>query len=198
MNFLVLEIFIKKEEKKRLYDKIEFLNGELVDLGGSSKINFHIMKPDLDYGITVNCKDKTEALRVRDYLYAKSGVFVAIHLRERKNSESVRNFIDVYNTKEQFNHFKSFYEEYMKMERQDRYLHFHSLVFNLISESKDIENSLKLIRKYIRLFNNEWTDEGQLRTILVSLKAFKNNPILKNDLESILLRVKKLSGQTNI
>lgn len=192
------DFYKKREDKKRLSDNIEFLHGEMVDLGGSSKINFHIMRPDLDYGIKIRCKDKNEAIRVREYLYASTGIYVAVHKRVRQNSDDIRNFIDVYNSQKQFNEFKRFYEETSKLERQDRYLKFHELVFATLSETVDIDASLRKIRKYVRLYNNTWTDEGQLRTILVSLKSFLNHPILKEDLEAIMNRVKILSKQKNI
>lgn len=187
--------YTKRTPKTKRISELEFVNGELIDLGGK-KINFHIMPRDKDDAIIVNCKTKEQARKLGKFVYSQA--FVVVHTKKRNQSKPIREFVDYYSDVNQFNQYKEFYDRIQELEGQERYTEFHELIFQILNTSQDLDLSLRKIRKYVRLFDHSWTESGQLRTILVSLKAFRNNIILQETLNGIKDRLKTITGQDKI
>lgn len=189
------KFYTKREPKTKRISELEFIQGELIDLGGK-KINFHITPPNSDYALVIDCKSKEEARRVRNYVYSEA--YILVHTKKSKKSKTIREFLDVYTDEAQFEEIKKFYSSFQSLEGHARYMEFHNFIYSELKKTNDLEKALKKIRKYIRLFDNSWTESGQLRTILVSLKSFRKNEILEETLNRITNRLKELTGQNKI
>jgi hypothetical protein len=188
------KFYTKKNQRTRRISNLIFLNGELNELGGKN-VNFHITTTDSDYAKTIDCDSKEEARRVRDFILSR--VFISVEKSSTATSECYK-FIDVYNTEIQYRKYQDFFNLIQSKGGVERYSTFHNVVFNELNQSVDTDVSLSLIRKYVRLFDNEHTEPGMLRTILVSLKAFKNEDILKDEFESIASRLRGLTSKEKI
>lgn len=93
--------------------------------------------------------------------------------------------------------FNKFYKEVQELKGEEKYSKFYDLVNNIIHKD-NLDESLHTMKKYVDLFDNSNTEPGQLRTILVSLKSFKNNDILKGSLDNIKNRLKDITGKSKV
>lgn len=176
------------QARLRRISSIEFIKGELEEIGGKS-INFHVLLPETTTRIIVSCKDKSEAKRIGHYIF--SNVFVVVQKNE--TSKIVRNFLDVYNSQQEFEYFMNWYEDIQSLEGIERYDKIYSTFEAILEDAtKEWEIKLKRIRKHIRLFDSKHTEPGMLRTILIVLKPFKDNLILSEYYTVFLDRLKSV------
>jgi hypothetical protein len=85
---------------------------------------------------------------------------------------------------------KKYFEEINKLDNLNKYSNIYDKIHSII-KSDDLDNSLKTLKNYlIHIYHNE-DDRGTLRTFLMILKSFKNNDIIKNELELVANKLRK-------
>ncbi|ASS50527.1 MAG: hypothetical protein A3D31_13265 [Candidatus Fluviicola riflensis] len=182
-----------KKKRTRRIENLTFLFGKLESL--DSKAQLHIMPYDKDYSVRINCISEAEARRARDFAY--SDVYICAYRSHTPSGDS-HEFVDVYPDKDEFKKIQSFYTSYQKLDGQERYSAFIDLNYEIMEKDTDLEIRLFEILKYIRLFDNSTAEEGQLFTILSSLKDYKSHPIIKQTYESLLLRFKSRTKRKTV
>jgi hypothetical protein len=183
---------LKRGKRVEWEYNIDFIEGQLFNAGGKSTTNIHI---DLeDEPIVIACT-KDQAKAVNKFLYERA--YLCVESKRKAGAVTKYNLVDYYISKEAIQKYQSFFCDMNEKSLEVRYETFHEFVQKTISES-DFEMSLKKIRKHIRLFDNRNTEQGMLRTILVTLKSFKNSEILSDDLSKIANRLRELTGKNKI
>ena len=84
---------------------------------------------------------------------------------------------------------KKFNENFLPKRDKDSLKKLHYKLLKLIEDG-----DFKIVNEFLKNFNNS-NDIGELRMILVTLKAFKDNPEIKDSLDDIS---KLLQGKINI
>lgn len=77
-----------------------------------------------------------------------------------------------------------------KTENMLRYEKMHDDCREIFKEDKDIDSKLKNFNDYL-ISHLDSDDNGTMRTLLVIGKPFKNNPIVKDNLEFLADRLRK-------
>jgi hypothetical protein len=173
--------------KGRATHKVVFLQGTLMSLDESASISIQ-QTGSLDI-TKVLCESRLRARSVRNYW--DSQVFLSAIKHETPKSGIYYYFIDNYSDVEQMRLFNRFYDDYHYHRNDDRYLFMIHHLDKILAKDESLDVRLKEIVKYIRLFDNDFTDEGQLFTILTSLQQFENEDILESVLSSMYEKLQK-------
>lgn len=171
-------------------NEIFFLKGKLYEAGGKKTTNVHI--EDLNDVYKVKCS-KEEAIGLNKFLY--QSIFLSTVKSSKNDCDISYKLLDFYNDLEEQIEFKNFVCTIVNNDRLEKYDILHDKIYEFISENK-----IDDLNKLIKVFSNDCTDRGVLRTILMSLK-----PIIKNesftqlkpsyDNISDLLRIGSLNNQ---
>ncbi|AZB29184.1 hypothetical protein [Chryseobacterium balustinum] len=184
LNGLEYGVFIKKQDEayqditnifkeqkfrksKKKFDRkytIEFIEGELFEVGGRSKVNVHIENKELGKEYKVEC-ERPEAKKLNDRLYSKT--FISVRKIIKTESDFEYRYIDSYLREESYHFYRNLHEQLTIGESIEKY----DLIYNHIVEIINNENiPNEEIIKIIRLYDNHFSEKGILRTIIMSLK----------------------------
>lgn len=153
---------------------IEFIEGELFESGGKTNANVHIENKDLDVEYKVECT-KPEARKLNNRLYSKAylSVIKIIKTDEAEATKIEYRYIDSYLKEENYIFYKTMHEHLIADDSIEKYdVIYHHIVNTINDENSPNEELIKLIR----LYNNNFTEKGIIRTILMTLK-----PIISQD-----------------
>jgi len=164
--------FSVKTRRTRPDYQLVFIKGKLIEIGGKFP-NFHI--DTNEEPVKIDCTEQ-EAIKIKDLLYAN--IYIAAW-RKRTSKEKLQ-FCTFYTREEEIDSVKEFILNNTQAEGTSKYSQIHSAVVRLVEQ-----NNLYKVQKFIQLFNHPSVDNGKLRTILITLKAFKENEILKPTLDQI-------------
>lgn len=165
---------------------LEFLSGKLLEVGGK-KPNFHV---EINNGniLTIQCSEE-EAKKINRLLYQN----INISVWRKTTSKSELFFCDNYLNEDVYTDFKSFLKINNLQEGIEKYNQIHVKIVEFIT-NKDFG----LVKKFIQLFNHDTTENGKLRTILITLKSFKEEEVLRKTLEEIATILRQKSGRKSI
>ena len=166
-------------------NEVVFLNGELRSLDDTANIHIAVNE-DI---IKVDCEERARARKVRNYYDAE--VFVSAIQHSTPKTTNSYFFVDNYRTIEEMTNIQNFYSDYKFHRNEERYSLFIDQIDTILDQDKDLNLRLYEIRKYVNLFDNDFTDEGQLFTIATSLQQFDSNEILEPILNRNYQRLKK-------
>lgn len=147
--------------------EIEFLTGELYQGGGENKTNIHIRNNDIKH--TIECS--VQQIQKLSVLYSK--VYISVLKRWKKEGDFEYKLIDNYLSEEKYDFYKSIHKEYKSCDSLNKFDFIHDKIVEIVNND-DLDNN-ELI-KLMRLYNNQYSDRGTLRTLLMSIK-----PILKDN-----------------
>jgi hypothetical protein len=183
------ELFkITGKPRTRATHKLEFISGKLLEIGGK-KPNFHV-ELDNNEIVTVKCTEE-EAKKFDGLLYQK----INLSVWRKITSKSDLHFCDFYLSDDIYSEFIEFITLNNTAIGTEKYNQIHSKIVDLISR---YENNLGFVKKFIQLYNHESIDNGKLRTILITLKSFKDDPNIKSTMEDIAILLRKKSNKTSI
>lgn len=184
MNGLEYGVFIKKQEEtyrditqifkekkfrksKQKFDRkysIEFIEGELFEVGGRAKVNVHIENKELGKEYKVEC-ERLDAKKLNDRLYSKA--FLSVLKIAKTEADIEYRYIDSYLREESYHFYRELNEQLTEQDSIEKY----DLIYNYIVDIINNENSPnEEIIKIIRLYDNHFSEKGILRTILMTLK----------------------------
>lgn len=163
---------VRTTRKKSIHNLI-FIKGRLLEIGGKFP-NFHL--DTIDGPIKIDCTEE-DAKRIKDLLYAD------IYIAAWKKTSSIEKyeFCEFYIRESDYDEARNFVFQNNIAEGTQKYNQIHKKIVELIGDNS---NFLKT-RKFIQLFNHQSIDNGKLRTVLITLKAYKENEVLKPTLENI-------------
>ncbi|KAB1231588.1 hypothetical protein [Chryseobacterium viscerum] len=162
--------FRKTRQKIERSFSIEFIKGELWESGGKNKANIHIENHELGAEYKVECS-KIEAKKLNDRLY--SNVYLSVCKIIRSDADTEYRLIDSYLREGSFNYYKQLHEYLLMNNSIEKY----DVIYNhIVDIFKDEQSPNEEIIKIIRLYNNDYSEKGILRTILMTLK-----PIIKKE-----------------
>ncbi|WP_337045437.1 hypothetical protein [Emticicia sp. 17c] len=150
-------------------EKIVFLKGKLYEAGGKKTTNVHIEDGENEYKI--ECSQE-EARELKDFLYRP--IFLSTIKVTKSNYPPEYKLIDYYNSQEEQNKYEDFVQKIVENDTLEKYDLLHDKIYEFIDEDK-----INDISKLIKVFNNNCTDRGVLRTILISLKPIIHNETYK-------------------
>jgi hypothetical protein len=184
---------LKRRTKTNREISIQFISGNLYNAGGKIQSNIHI---DLvDGPIKIDCT-KNQAKAINNYLYEST--YLSVLKTKKKERLDKYELVDYYTDSTNYELYQSLHTELRHLNPYERYSRFHDIIHDFMHEEIELERSLVKITKLIRLFDNELTEAGMLRAILVNLKSFKNNSILSENLASIASKLKIVTGKEHV
>lgn len=162
-----------KAEKKFVYsrprldweDDVIFIKGSLYNAGGKSSTNLHVDADNFDF--TVQCT-KEQAQEVNK-LY--QDVYLAVHKRwqDGKNPQFV--YIDHYTSQNSFIKYKELYSVVKADNGLDK---FDLVREELLETLEDRQEHVRRLLKLMRLYQFDFSNRGVIRTILSTIKPFRN------------------------
>ncbi len=169
--------YVTKGERNRAEINIDFISGKLY-LSGGIRPNMHLQGDDEKY--IVSC-DEFQAKNIGALLYTK--VFMSTWCKKGNKRKDL--YCDVYTAEATMNELKEFVESNREKTIEAELLALH----NKVKEYVDLHDNFSMLRKLLRLYNQESIEIAVLKTILVATKSFKNNDRiapLRNDIKRIL------------
>lgn len=168
--------------------ELRFIKGKLLASGGKNP-NIHI---DMPHAILppINCTEE-QAKRISSFLYNE--VLICAWRSTRGTAKPKYYLCDHYVNEDLFNTLRDFVELNKQTNGLDRFHQIHDKLVQTISEQ-----GLSATRKIIRLFKHESVESGKLRTILITLKSFKDSPELQVILEELATILREQLGTTTI
>lgn len=157
--------FSYTREKRQPKTDLIFLSGELFETGGKTKVNFHITRHEEEF--KVECS-KEEACMINKNLYEK--IYFSAKRTTERGIKSY-TFIDSYVNNEQFERYRDFYFSVITNNSIQRF----DIVFEKFSSLMNTQRTESIV-KHMKLFKNEFTERGILRTILMTLKSKIKTP----------------------
>ncbi|WP_454060173.1 hypothetical protein [Elizabethkingia ursingii] len=151
---------IKRGKLFPLKYEILFITGEVFEAGGKSVTNIHISKGEEEFKI--NCS-RQRAQNINVY----SKVYLSILKRWRKEDNVEYELIDNYLSEEKYNFYNAIHEEYKLCDSLNKFDFIHNKVVEIVNNDNLDNNELI---KLMRLYNNQYSDRGTLRTLLMSIK----------------------------
>ncbi|MDV3776951.1 hypothetical protein CMU25_09410 [Elizabethkingia anophelis] len=171
--------------------EIVFLSGELFEAGGKSTTNIHILKGESEFKI--NCS-RIQAQKINERLYSK--VYLSVLKRWRKEEKIEYSLIDSYLSEDKYDFYEDFHTELKLRDTLEKYDLIHEKVVE-IYENKNLENT-ELI-KLMRLYDNQYSDRGILRTLLMSIKPIlSQNEDLKYYYKEVANRLRRENSNNKI
>ncbi|MCS4300685.1 hypothetical protein [Chryseobacterium sp. BIGb0232] len=191
MNGLEYGVYIKKEEEsyrditqifkekkfrksKQKFDRkfsIEFIEGELFEVGGRVNANVHIENKTLGKQFKVEC-ERPEAKNLNDRLYSK--VFLSVRKIAKTETDIEYRYIDSYLREENYHYYKNLHERITMDDSLEKYGLIYKHIVDIINDDETLNEE---IIKILRLYNNHFTKKGVIRTILMTLKPIINREV---------------------
>ena len=159
------KVFIKKPIKSQYSNSIKFFSGSLINVGGTLP-NIHVLISPKNK-ITIDC-EKDIAVRATNYLYKP--ILVAVWAKEAYGTRNAYELCDIYSSEEEYNTFKSYFEELEGGDKITSLTSIHRRIKSLLAEG-DFNN----LRKLLKLWMHATTDIQTLKIILVITKAFRDD-----------------------
>jgi len=179
--------FRTKSIKRSREYQITFLEGNLQEIGGKNP-NFHIVKNGKT--IKIECLEQ-EAQRIKDELYKT--IRLSVIETKLANNRSLYKFIDFYRD---VNDYK-FYQNLIERTYEFDHLDFLREINKLVKDTLRSEDYTKT-RQILKLFNNHFTDDSILKTILIITKHFSERSEIKHIRKSIKSILEKNRGEVLI
>lgn len=185
-------LFSNKFKSKRTVDltennfNLEFFSGKL-ELNGGKKPNFHLFTNNNTF--TIQCSEK-QAKEVGKFLY--EDIKITAHAKAKQDTMEY-TFCDIYvgDSEQYYTEFKDFYTNLKDKEGTQKF-HFISYKLEEFYNQKNYSG----VRKFIRLFLNEYSHVTYLKTILIISKAFRNDDYLSGILSDVEKLLSKKIGKT--
>ncbi|OBS12819.1 hypothetical protein ATE49_15295 [Elizabethkingia miricola] len=169
--------------------EILFITGEAFEAGGKSKTNIHISKGEDVFKITCS---RQQAQKINVY----SNVYLSVLKKWRKEDNIEYILIDNYLSEEKYDFYKSIHEEYKLCDSLNKFDFIHDKVVEIVNNDNLDNNELI---KLMRLYNNQYSDRGTLRTLLMSIKPIlHNNKGLKDYYNKVADRLRDGSSSKKI
>jgi len=165
--------FVKKPIKSQYANSIKFFSGRLINVGGKYP-NIHI---EVDgKKITIDCKEQT-ALDAKDYLYKPIRVAVWAKVAGQ-GSNNAYELADVYPNDDEYNAFKTYFEELGAGDKIASLTNIHRRIKALLTEG-----DFHTLRRLLQLWLHPTTDIQTLKIILVITKSFSQDRRLSGYIE---------------
>lgn len=172
----ITQIF-KQEKFKKIKKKferkysIDFIEGELFEVGGRAKVNVHIENRELGQEYKIEC-ERLDAKKLNERLYSKA--FLSVIKIAKTETDIEYRYIDSYLREESYIFYKRLHERLTAENSIEKY----DLIYNYIVDIINDNNSPnEEIVKIIRLYDNHFTEKGIIRTILMTLKPIINKEV---------------------
>jgi hypothetical protein len=183
----ITDIFKGKAFKRyrAQYDKkykVSFVKGDMYNIGGLNNANLHINSNNEVYKIECS---KEQAKLIQNNLYSR--VFLSVIETYKNNIKDKSDLIDFYSDENTYLEYSTFYNDVLNngIDGHD------TIYFKLKEFIKD--DNFKGVNKIINLFNVYEIDRGFVRTILSTLKPYKENPLISAKFEKMAYNLKSSS-----
>ncbi|MVM39484.1 hypothetical protein GO730_20970 [Spirosoma sp. HMF3257] len=160
------ENFSYKRRRNEYESEIVFLSGQLYETGGKTNTNIHIHESNIEYKIDCTVQ---EAIAINSLLY--ENIYLSALKTTRSEYKPTYQLIDYYLDINEQKFIAEFYQNIVSNDKLEKFDLLHEKIYDLI-----LEDRLNDLKKMIKIFDNEFTERGIIRTILMSLK-----PVIKKD-----------------